>query len=163
MLSCAWLSVTPWTASRQASVSITYSWSLLKLMSIKLVMPSSLLECNCFTTVEYVGSLVEACKLLVEVEVRYSLTRDRTRVPYIGNAVLATGPPGKPFPCLSNYTNMSRRQSRASSSRQLSQFIPSHAQFSLLWVPLLLWLWIDVVAVITWGTSTTWGTNSQIE
>ena len=32
---------TPWIASRQASLSITNSWSLLKLMSIELVMPSS--------------------------------------------------------------------------------------------------------------------------
>ena len=31
----------PWTAARQASLSITNSWSLLKLMSIKLVMPSN--------------------------------------------------------------------------------------------------------------------------
>ena len=36
-----WLFVTPWTAARQASLSITNSWSLLKLMSIELVMPSS--------------------------------------------------------------------------------------------------------------------------
>ena len=34
-------SVTPWIAARQASLSITNSWSLLKLMSSKLVMPSS--------------------------------------------------------------------------------------------------------------------------
>ena len=34
------LSVTPWTAARQASLSITNSQSLLKLMSIVLVMPS---------------------------------------------------------------------------------------------------------------------------
>ena len=33
--------VTPWTAARQASQSITNSWSLLKLMSIELVMPSN--------------------------------------------------------------------------------------------------------------------------
>ena len=32
---------TPWTAARQASLSITNSWSLLKLMSIELVMPST--------------------------------------------------------------------------------------------------------------------------
>ena len=31
----------PWTVARQASLSITNSWSLLKLMSIKSVMPSS--------------------------------------------------------------------------------------------------------------------------
>ena len=33
--------MTPWTAAHQASLSITNSWSLLKLMSIKSVMPSS--------------------------------------------------------------------------------------------------------------------------
>ena len=32
-------SVTPWTAAYQASLSFTISWSLLKLMSIELVMP----------------------------------------------------------------------------------------------------------------------------
>ena len=39
-LSCVHLSVTPWTAARQASLSITDSWSLLKVMSIESVMPS---------------------------------------------------------------------------------------------------------------------------
>ena len=34
-------SATPWTAARQASLSITNSWSLLKLTSIGLVMPST--------------------------------------------------------------------------------------------------------------------------
>ena len=38
-LSHVWLFVTPWTAARQASLSITNSWSLPKLMSIELVMP----------------------------------------------------------------------------------------------------------------------------
>ena len=41
MFSHVQLFVTPWTAARQASLSITNSWSLLKLMSIKLVMPSN--------------------------------------------------------------------------------------------------------------------------
>ena len=35
------LLATPWTAARQASLSITNSWSLLKLMPIELVMPSN--------------------------------------------------------------------------------------------------------------------------
>ena len=35
------LFVIPWTAARQASLSITNSWSLLKLMSIESVMPSN--------------------------------------------------------------------------------------------------------------------------
>ena len=39
--SCIWLFETPWTAARQASLSITNSHSLLKFMSIESVMPSS--------------------------------------------------------------------------------------------------------------------------
>ena len=35
------LFATPWTAARQASLSITNSWSLLTLISIELVMPSN--------------------------------------------------------------------------------------------------------------------------
>ena len=35
------LLVTPWTAGRQASLSITISWNLLKLMSMESVMPSN--------------------------------------------------------------------------------------------------------------------------
>ena len=38
-LSCVRLFVTPWTAAHQASLSITNSRTLLKLMSIELVMP----------------------------------------------------------------------------------------------------------------------------
>ena len=41
LLSHVWLSVNPWTAARQASLSITSSQSLLKFMSIELVMPSN--------------------------------------------------------------------------------------------------------------------------
>ena len=37
----SWLFTTPWTAARQASLSITNSQSLLKPMSIDLVMPSN--------------------------------------------------------------------------------------------------------------------------
>ena len=40
-LSRVQLFVTPWTAEHQASLSITNSWSLLKLMSIESVMPSN--------------------------------------------------------------------------------------------------------------------------
>ena len=41
LLSRVWLFVTPWTVARQASLSITNSQSLLKLMSITLAMPSN--------------------------------------------------------------------------------------------------------------------------
>ena len=39
--SCVLLFATPWTAAHQASLSTTNSWSLLKLVSIELVMPSN--------------------------------------------------------------------------------------------------------------------------
>ena len=42
-----WLLVTPWTAAHQASLSITNSWNLPKLMSIESVMPSNhLIPCH---------------------------------------------------------------------------------------------------------------------
>ena len=47
LLSCVQLFETPWTAVHQASLSITNSWSLLKLMSIALVMPSNHLILCC--------------------------------------------------------------------------------------------------------------------
>ena len=46
-----WLFETPWTATRQASLSITNSQNLLKLMSIESVMPSNhLLLCQPFSS-----------------------------------------------------------------------------------------------------------------
>ena len=41
LLSHVQLFLTPWTAARQASLNITKSWTLLKLMSIEMVMPSN--------------------------------------------------------------------------------------------------------------------------
>ena len=41
LLSHVRLFTTPWTAAHQTSLSITDSWSLLKLMSFELVMPSN--------------------------------------------------------------------------------------------------------------------------
>ena len=43
LLSHIRLFATPWTAASQASLSITNSWSLLKLMFIESVMPSNYL------------------------------------------------------------------------------------------------------------------------
>ena len=47
LLSCVWLFATPWTAARQAFLSITNSRRLLKLMSIESVMPSNHLILCC--------------------------------------------------------------------------------------------------------------------
>ena len=46
-LSRVWIFETPWTATRQASLSFTISQSLLKLMSIESVMPSNHLILCC--------------------------------------------------------------------------------------------------------------------
>ena len=46
-LSRVWLFATPWTAACQASLSITNSWTLLKLMFLELVMPSKHLILCC--------------------------------------------------------------------------------------------------------------------
>ena len=46
-LNHVWLFVTPWISACQASLSITNSWSLLKLLSIESVMPSKhLIRCH---------------------------------------------------------------------------------------------------------------------
>ena len=47
LLSRVWLFATPWTAARQASLSFTLSWSLLKRISIESVMTSNHLILNC--------------------------------------------------------------------------------------------------------------------
>ena len=47
LLSHVWLFVTPWTATHQASLSMTNSQSFLKLMPIELVMPSNHLILCC--------------------------------------------------------------------------------------------------------------------
>ena len=50
-LSRVWIFATPWIAVRQASLSITNSWSSLRLMSIDSVMPSShLILCHPFSS-----------------------------------------------------------------------------------------------------------------
>ena len=50
-LSCIWLFEIPWTVVRQAFLSFTISWSLLRLISIELVMPSNrLIFCHPFTS-----------------------------------------------------------------------------------------------------------------
>ena len=50
-LSCVRFFVTPWTAAHQASLAITNSQGLLKIMSIKSVMPSNHLNLCCPLTV----------------------------------------------------------------------------------------------------------------
>ena len=85
-LSCVRLFATPWIAARQASLSITNSWSSLKLMSIELVMPSShLILCHpllLLTTIppsisllQWVNSSHEVAKVLEFQLQHHSLQR----------------------------------------------------------------------------------------
>ena len=46
-LGCVRLFLTPWTAAQPASLSIALSWSLLKLISVELVLPSNHLILCC--------------------------------------------------------------------------------------------------------------------
>ena len=56
LLSRVRLFVTPWTAACQASLSITNSWSLPKLMFIDLVMPSNhFIFCPAFNLSQHQG------------------------------------------------------------------------------------------------------------
>ena len=71
-LSHAQLFATPQTAARQASLSITSSWSLLKLMSIELVMLRILVAFNCrqhtlLCRVKYSNDAVKCQRRLVAV------------------------------------------------------------------------------------------------
>ena len=56
--------VTPWTAARQAFLSMTNSWSLLKLMSIESVMPS-----NCLILCPFYGLLM--ARGVIEFQLSY--------------------------------------------------------------------------------------------
>ena len=47
LLSHVWLFAAPWNVARHVSLSFTISWSLLKLMSIELMMPSDCLILRC--------------------------------------------------------------------------------------------------------------------
>ena len=68
-LSRVWLFATPWTAARQASLSITNSWSPPKPMPIELVMPSShlilccplLLLCSIFPSIRVFSNQSSLC------------------------------------------------------------------------------------------------------
>ena len=75
LLSCVWLFATPWNAAGQVLLSITNSWSLLKLTSIALVMPSNhLILCHPFSSClqsfpaslsfPWLGSLHQVAKVL---------------------------------------------------------------------------------------------------
>ena len=68
LLSHVQLFATSWTAARQASLSITNSWSLLKLMSIESVMPSNHLSQFFASCGQSIGVSVSASVLPVNIQ-----------------------------------------------------------------------------------------------
>ena len=68
-LRCVQFFVNSWTAAHQASLSITYSWSLLKLMSIKLVMPPNHLTL-CYSLL-FLPSIFPSIRVISDASVLY--------------------------------------------------------------------------------------------
>ena len=66
------LFVTPWTAARQASLSITKSWNLLKLTSIKSVMPSNhLILCHPLLLLPSIFPSIRVCSNETALHIRW--------------------------------------------------------------------------------------------
>ena len=78
---------TPWTATHQASLSFTNTWSLLKLMSIELVMPSNplilchpLLLPSIFPSIRVMHSIISSIYISVYIyKYMYILTPKRMK------------------------------------------------------------------------------------
>ena len=67
------LFATPWTTACQASLSITCSWSLLKLMSIELVMPSNhLILCHPLFLLPSIFPSIRVCSSESVICIRWS-------------------------------------------------------------------------------------------
>ena len=95
-LSCVQLFATLWTAACQASLSITNSWSLLKLMSIESLMPSNhlilchslLLLPSVFPTIRVFSSFSHQVAKVLEFQLQPSVlpvnTQDRSPLGWTG-------------------------------------------------------------------------------
>ena len=74
-LSRVWLFVTPWTSVCQASLSITNTWSLPKLMSIESVMPSNyLILCRPLLLLPSIFPNIGVCSNESALRIRWSRT-----------------------------------------------------------------------------------------
>ena len=125
LLSRVRLFATPWIAARQASLSITNSQSLLKLMSIELVMPSSHLilsspsppgpnpsqHQNLF---QWVNSLHEVAKIL-EFQLQHHSFQRKPRADLLQNGLA-----GSPFNPRDSQESSPASQFKAISSLALS-------------------------------------------
>ena len=96
-VSCVRLFATPWIEARRASLSITNSWSSLRLTSI--IFQKNLLFCLCCVLAVAHGIFTVARELLINSCRMHagssSLIRDWTWAPRIMSMHLPMGPPGK--------------------------------------------------------------------
>ena len=75
LVSCIQIFAAPWTAACQASLSITISWNLLKLMSIELVMPSNhLILCYPFLLLPSIFPSISVFSFFLSIFLFYFLT-----------------------------------------------------------------------------------------
>ena len=154
LLSCVWLFATPWTAARQASLSITDSRSLPKLMSIESVMPSNhlilcrplLLPPSIFPSISSVqfSSVAQLCPTLCDpmnhstpgLPVHHQLPEStQTHVHWVGDAIKPSYPLSSPS---SPALNLSQHQGLfkwVSSSHQMAKVMEFQLQQSFQWIP----------------------------
>ena len=102
---CVWLFATPWTTAHQASLSFTISRSLLKRMSIELMMPSNHLILGChllllpsisvssrvFSSDSYLPHNQPIGRTVHELITPFFTTKLVTILPKLGHSVLRTG------------------------------------------------------------------------
>ena len=102
-LSRVQLFATPWTTAHQASLSITNTQSLLKLMSLEPVMPSNHLI---LSSVQF-SSVTQLCLTLCDpmnrstpgLPVHHQLLEfTQTHIHRVGDAIQPSHPPSSPFP-----------------------------------------------------------------
>ena len=144
---------TPWTAACQASLFITNSWSLVKLMSIELGMPSNhLILCHSLhllpsvfpsirvfsnDVVHQFGSVAQSCLTLCNpvnrstpgLPVHHHLPEfTQTHVHRVGDAIQPSYPLSSPSPPAFNLSQHQRLFQRVGSSHQVAKVLELQLQ-----------------------------------
>ena len=129
-LSCVQLFVTPWTPARQASLSITNSQSLPKLMSIESVMPSNHLILCC--------PLLPLPSIFPSIRVFSNESALRIRWPKYWSFSFNISPTSE-HPGLVG-SPCSPRDSQESSPTRAMLYLDSYSNVNACWISLLNWL-----------------------
>ena len=155
-LSRVWLFVTPWTTACQASLSFTISQSLLRLMSVKSMMPSNhLILCRPFSSVEF-SSVSQSCLTLCNLmdccmpgfPVHHQLQDPtQTHVHCIGDAIQPSHPLSSPSPTftLSQHQGLFQWVGFSHQVAKVLEFQLQHLSFQLISFRIN---WFDLCAVL---------------